>query len=184
MVVGTCSLLDPAGGIYPSVDHPSISSAMRPERFWIRVKEVPSGCWEWQGASNQFGYGSVRVDGEIIKTHRYAYMLTKGPIPDGMHICHACDNPKCVNPDHLWAGTHKENMADAARKGRMMSKMPEWMQGENHPRAKLTNTQRELAVERRLAGEMYKTIAKDYGVSPVAIIKVCQKAGITKRKAA
>ncbi len=87
------------------------------ERFWARVAKTDT-CWEWQGARLPTGYGRVTFDGENTSAHRAAWILTKGPIPDGQHVCHTCDNPPCCNPLHLFLGTHRDNMQDAQRKGR------------------------------------------------------------------
>lgn len=77
-----------------------------------------SDCWLWKGGTNNVGYGMIR-DGIGMRTaHRVSYELHVGPIPKGKHICHSCDNPKCVNPNHLWVGTHSENMLDSWAKGR------------------------------------------------------------------
>lgn len=78
------------------------------------VVEEGTGCWVWQGPVNSAGYG--RVQGR--QTHRLSYELHHGPIPAGMHICHNCDNPPCLNPAHLWVGTPKENNVDMIAKGR------------------------------------------------------------------
>jgi hypothetical protein len=79
-----------------------------------------SGCWEFNGRGDKKGYGRVKVGHAYGTTaaHRLSYEAFHGPIPEGMHICHACDNPPCINPDHLWAGTHLENMQDMVAKGR------------------------------------------------------------------
>ena len=86
------------------------------DRFWSRVKKT-SKCWEWQGTKLKTGYGVVSIKGKNIRAHRIAYELTKGKIPQGYGVCHTCDNPSCVKPDHLWIGTHKENMEDRNKKG-------------------------------------------------------------------
>ena len=75
-------------------------------------------CWEWQAATNNIGYGFIRADGKMRTAHRVSYEQHIGPIPAGKIICHSCDNKKCINPDHLWAGTVMENMRDMINKGR------------------------------------------------------------------
>lgn len=82
------------------------------------IRRLDNGCWEWIGCRWKGGYGYLRPNRKIISAHRYMYELYKGPIPDGLDACHTCDNPWCVNPDHIWLGTHGENMKDAYRKGR------------------------------------------------------------------
>lgn len=89
-----------------------------------RHKKV-NGCWEWQGKLNKDGYGSFQktIDGEKteIRSHRRSYEIFKGEIPEGMQVCHACDNPSCCNPDHLWIGTSKENTQDCIKKQRFFN---------------------------------------------------------------
>lgn len=96
----------------------------RVAKFWSRVKRGgPDECWEWMGSRLPTGYGHFyhRISEKKYTTryaHRTAYELTNGAIPQGMHVCHTCDNPACCNPTHLWVGTHKDNMHDRNRKGR------------------------------------------------------------------
>jgi len=90
-----------------------------PETFWASLSKRENGCWEWVGRKYPKGYGKIARNGKDVRAHRYAYSLAKGPIPDGMMILHSCDNPPCCNPDHLRAGTAKENREDAISRGRV-----------------------------------------------------------------
>ena len=108
--------------------------------FWNHVEKSEEGCWTWTGTSAyRFGYGRIWLgkNGGYVLAHRFSYLLNNGPIPDGLCVCHACDNPRCVRPDHLWTGTRSENTADRDRKGRGVS----WfalhpdlrLRGDDHP---------------------------------------------------
>lgn len=77
-----------------------------------------TGCWEWQ-CVNKAGYGIIKIGRKSFRAHRYSWGVKNGLIPDKMEICHKCDNPRCVNPEHLFLGTHQENMMDAYKKNRI-----------------------------------------------------------------
>jgi hypothetical protein len=83
------------------------------------VVDQATGCWNWTGSKIKFGYGRMGVDGRTYCTHRLSYQVFVGDIPEGLCVCHKCDNPSCINPVHLFLGTHSENMLDAYRKGRV-----------------------------------------------------------------
>lgn len=83
----------------------------------VKINEN-TGCMEWQGFIDKTKYGRISIDGASRYTHRVSYRLFKGEVPEDLCVCHSCDNPTCVNPDHLWLGTHLENMQDRDKKGR------------------------------------------------------------------
>jgi hypothetical protein len=93
-------------------------------RFARHYTKMSSGCWEWTGCRLKTGYGKFNTgktsEGETktVYAHRFSYELHFGPIPEGLIVCHRCDNPRCVNPDHLFVGSHVDNVRDAVLKGR------------------------------------------------------------------
>lgn len=88
------------------------------KRFWDKVQKTDT-CWNWIG-SKRHGYGVIKIEGKNISTHRLSYEMHIGPIPFGVNVCHSCDNPSCVNPNHLFLGTQSDNMIDAMEKGRIV----------------------------------------------------------------
>lgn len=87
--------------------------------FWRYVEQQPNGCWRWIGGTTNQLYGRFWDGRRKVLAHRYAFETLVGDIPDGMLICHKCDNPNCVNPDHMFIGTMQDNMDDAKQKGRL-----------------------------------------------------------------
>lgn len=146
-------------------------------RFKEKVEINPdTGCWEWIGYTDKGGYGRFRIgssrngDRNMATASRLSYEHHIGPIPDGMCVCHSCDNPACVNPDHLWLGTYQDNMDDMVAKGRWKS---HGFKGEQCPRAKLT--EKDVLKIRKLVKSMSnKQVAKMFGVhhSTISLIKL------------
>lgn len=132
-----------------------------------RVSPEPnSGCWLWTGGANIWGYGHVslgsKADG-ATSAHRAMYRLIKGE-PGTLHVCHTCDNRLCVNPDHLFLGTAKDNCADKIRKGRHQDQA-----GERAPAARLTKKAVDDIRTRRIKGSEF---ARLYGVTPSTICDI------------
>ena len=129
------------------------------ERFWAKVGKS-SGCWEWTAGCNSNGYGNLRDRGAGVQwgAHRLSWTLHFGAIPAGLYVCHHCDNPACVRPDHLFLGTNSENILDSVSKGRHRSAP---CRGANNGRAKLT-----LEQVGRIRADMRSglIIAREYGV--------------------
>lgn len=115
------------------------------KRSLVQRTDRSSGCWVWRGLPNKGGYVRTSLRGVCMYVHRASWVFHNGPIPDGMLVCHKCDNPPCCNPEHLFLGTHKDNANDAAFKGRLMSGDKSWTRhnpeklrrGEAHHNAKL-----------------------------------------------
>jgi hypothetical protein len=95
-----------------------IAHGLMLKRLWLRTVVNERGCWLWQGSVNSKGYGTANCQGKRIILHRWSYAQHVGELEQGKLICHACDNPNCWNPKHLWQGTPKQNSLDMSNKGR------------------------------------------------------------------
>ena len=109
-----------------------------PTSWQVRVLVTERGCWEWQGGGTPAGYGITTVNKRTTYMHRLSWEIHRGPIPSGMCVCHRCDNPSCVRPDHLFLGTAKDNCLDRKRKGRNAPGEATRHRGEHHGMAKLS----------------------------------------------
>lgn len=136
------------------------------ERFWEKVNKSGT-CWEWTGTKISRGYGNFRINGKTEYAHRVSYILTHGEVPDGKFVCHRCDNPGCVNPDHLFAGTPQENAVDCVNKGRAR-RTP--MRGESSSRCQFTDSDVRRAIEMRRRGVPSRKIAEAIGCSQHSVI--------------
>jgi hypothetical protein len=148
------------------------------------MPEPNSGCWLWTGA--YFGrkdrhpsafYGKAIYKGKQVLAHRVAWMLYRGPIPDGLYVCHKCDNPACVNPDHLFLGTQLDNMRDASAKKRTAwHRHPEIIgRGESHYNSRLTAD--DVCEIRRLSAERMpqSAIARRFGIGQAQVWRIVHR---------
>ena len=120
-------------------------------------------CIEWHMSHGSRGYGQLQRGGKKWRAHRWAWTQEHGPIPEGMHVRHKCDNPSCVNINHLELGTHVDNMKDKEERGRTAK-------GESHGRCKLTDKQ--VAAIRATTGKSQRAIAAEYGVGQTQINRI------------
>lgn len=141
-------------------------------RFWTYVEPAyEDDCWYWQGYFHNTGYGKFflrkneRPDrrSRYVPAHRMAWEITHGAIPPGMFICHTCDNRACVRPEHLFLGTHADNMADMAAKRRGRSGTPRKLSAEDVAQIRARNE----------SGESYRSLALKFGVSYPTVRSTC-----------
>lgn len=144
------------------------------DRFWEKVSvNGETGCWDWIAFKDKRGYGRLSAGSESRLAHRISYQLHRGSIPDKLFVCHHCDTPGCVNPDHLFLGTDADNVADMISKGRQASKDQTTHRGIDHGGSKLTEL--EIIAIRTSIGSSQRSLAKQYGVGQSQIQRI--KAG-------
>ncbi len=145
--------------------------ARRPlaDKFWEKVNKT-DGCWLWTGSIEPGGYGMMMLTDKSIglrssvKVHKISWKLHFGDIPDGLCVCHRCDVPACVRPDHLWLGTHAQNMRDMKEKKRHPG-CPQF-KGEDNPASKLTVNGVRIIRSRYSSGDCtLQMLASEFGVS-------------------
>lgn len=132
-------------------------------RFWDKVERTNT-CWNWIGSLTDRGYGEFVVNKKKRKAHILSWMDFHQADTNGLCVCHTCDNPKCVNPEHLYLGTPQDNMNDKVARNRQ-SKMP----GESHPMAKLS---REDIINIRNDRRSSRDIGKEYGISHSHVLRI------------
>lgn len=136
-------------------------------------RDLQGPCIEWKGSRDGCGYGRRWVDGKNRSAHRVAWEEARGSIPDGLHVLHHCDNPPCYNVDHLFLGTHLDNMHDMAAKGRAARRGGPRAFGEANPAAKLTSAQvAEIRACYGAGGISQEALARLYGVAPSHIHRI------------
>lgn len=129
-------------------------------RFWAKLQMLgPDECWEWQGTIRRDGYGKLGYQRRNFLAHRISWVIQNGPIPNGLEVCHSCDNPPCCNPEHLFLGTKADNQADKTKKGRQL-------RGEQISGAILTEA--DVVEIRRLvaSGVSQHALDRKYGLTP------------------
>jgi predicted transcriptional regulator len=149
------------------------------ERFWQKVNiKSPDECWEWIAGKHPQGYGTFGMgSGKSVYAHRMAYFLHYGINPKSNHVCHHCDNPSCVNPSHLFLGTHRDNMQDMVAKNRNVAHS-----GEDNGNSKLTNAQTKEIKRLYKSGDFTQgQIAKRFGITQ-ARVSMITKTNTSKAK--
>ena len=135
------------------------------KRFQGSYMKDPSGCWLWSGSTHN-GYGMLGIRDATIRAHRASWELHKGSIPENMLVLHKCDTPPCVNPEHLFLGTHQDNVADKVSKFRQT-------RGEDQPRSKLTEKQ---VLQIRIRYEaLQRELAQEFGVKRLTIFRIIRR---------
>lgn len=149
------------------------------KRFWekVNVKGVDD-CWEWNASRVEQGYGRFMHNGKTVRAHRLSWIIENGEIPAGMQVCHKCDNPPCVNPNHLFVGTPKDNAQDKVKKGRSSAGAKNPMYGskrfgEHNPNVKISRAIADQIRTEYSSGLVTQAaLATRFGISQVAVSQI------------
>lgn len=169
-MVAQYAFIVPVGGDFMSLDFKDKAR----KRIIARVSISDSGCWEWDLKIRENGYARVTFKRQSWYAHRLSYFSFKGVINKGMDVCHSCDNRKCVNPEHLFLGTRKDNMEDAVSKGRQAK-------GFSLPQTKLSESDKLEILNLIRQGYKYPMIAKKYMVTRHTVGRIAINNGIRIR---
>lgn len=144
-------------------------------RFWEKVDKKEEGqCWNWKGYKGRTGHGQMTIMQKQVYVHRFSWELHNGrEIPDGMYVCHKCDNGSCVNPNHLFIGTQKENVDDMVSKGRAIHPLEGRVRGEKNGNSKLNLEQVNEIRKKYIPYKVtHKQLGLEFGVSEITIRKI------------
>ena len=136
-------------------------------RFLAKVIKRDDGCWEWTAGRHPAGYGKFTAEKTSVTAHRFSFAMHHGKEPGSLNVCHACDNPWCVNPAHLFLGTQQENIADKYKKGRERH-----LYGDDNPHSRLTTEQVQQIRICLAAGMQGRELCRLFGVRPMAISNI------------
>lgn len=158
--------------------HSRTPVALKPDSPTLRDRLIAhsvvteAGCREWTGSRDRFGYGWVRNGNKTVKAHRASYAVFVRPLVDGEAVCHRCDNPPCIEPAHLFPGTHLDNMRDMESKGR---RRPDegYIKGETHHQARLTEADVLRLRAMRADGATYAELMAEFSISKTTIGDIC-----------
>lgn len=141
-------------------------------RLLEKTRIMPNGCIEWHGYAHEDGYGFIKIKGQNCLTHRVSWEINNGPIPEGLCVLHKCDNPPCINPEHLFLGTKQDNMNDCIRKGRAKKSF-----GDKHPNVKVKDSVLPEIIKERGSGVRVVDLVRKYGLKKSQIYNILNGKG-------
>jgi hypothetical protein len=147
------------------------------ERFWAKVDKLgEKDCWEWKASRDELGYGFFRAKSgkSMVKAHRWCWIITNGD-PGSLHVLHRCDNPPCVNPNHLFLGDHQDNMQDRNEKGRTTRGRP--VAHGNASGARKVDLEQVREIRRRYAagGSTQASLGTEFGISQTEVGRIVRR---------